>query len=268
MARKVSITCDEFLDLAAGTVLDAVDENDAQRVLQHAATCPECGRKLEELREVAAALGTRVPQVDPPVALRGRLLEAVRNTKQERPPARLWPRSAQRRPRLSPAWLVAAASFVISVGAITWVALLQGQIAALQSEAQAAREHAARYDHMVELLASERQAIRPLQPVAQNMPSRGMVYLNPSSGTGMLMCYRMPPIEQGHAYQVWFVRGNERVSAGLLWPDQLGNGYTIIKVPTDLQSFDSIGLTDEPGTGSGSPTTPRILGTPLKESNQ
>jgi hypothetical protein len=267
MARQGSITCDECLDLAAGMALDAVDDNDARRVQQHAATCPECGRKLEELREVAAALGTRVPQVDPPVPLRGRLLEAVRNSKQERPPARQWPRSV-RRPRLSPAWLVAAASFVISVGAITWVALLQGQIAALQSDALAAREQAARYDRMVELLASERQAIRPLQPVAQNVPSRGIVYLNPSSGMGMLMCYRMPLIEQGRAYQVWFVRGSERVSAGLLWPDHLGNGYAIIKVPTDLQSFDSIGLTDEPGTGSGSPTTPRILGTPLKESDQ
>jgi hypothetical protein len=169
---------------------------------------------------------------------------------------------------LSAAWLVAAASLVISLGAITWAAQLQNQIATLQSDALVARAQAARYDRVVELLASEKQAIRPLQPVVQNMPSRGMVYLNPSSGTGMLMCYHMPPIEQGRAYQVWFVRGNERISAGLLWPDHLGNGYAIIQVPTDLQSFESIGLTDEPGTGSGWPTTPRIIGTRLKESDQ
>jgi hypothetical protein len=267
MARQVSITCDEFQDLAAGMALDAIDDNDSRHVRQHAAACPDCGRKLQEFNEVAAALGARVPQVDPPAALRGRVLEAARTTKQERPPVRLWPRSV-RRPRLSAAWLVAAASLVISLGAITWAALLQNQIAALQSDALVARAQAARYDHVVELLASEKQAIRPLQPVVQNMPSRGMVYLNPSSGTGMLMCYHMPPIEQGHAYQVWFVRGNERISAGLLWPDHLGNGYAIIQVPTDLQSFESIGLTDEPGTGSGWPTTPRIIGTRLKESDQ
>ena len=40
-----------------------------------------------------------------------------------------------------------------------------------------------------------------------------------------------------------------------------GNGYTLIQVPTDLQSFDSIGITDEPGTGSQWPTTPRVIGT-------
>jgi hypothetical protein len=267
MPPEVTLTCAEFLDLAAAVALDATDESDAKRVQQHAASCPECGRRLQEFSEVAAALGARVPQVDPPVALRGRLLEAARSTPQERSPARLWPR-AVRRPGFSPAWLVAAASFVISLGAITWVALLQGQIAALQSDALAAREQAARYEHVVDVLASDRLAIRPLRPVVQSLPSRGMVYLDPSSGTGMLMCRNMPPIEQGRAYQVWFVRGNERVSAGLVWPDHYGNGYAIIQVPTDLQSFDSIGVTDEPGTGSGWPTTPRVIGTPLKESSQ
>jgi hypothetical protein len=173
------------------------------------------------------------------------------------------PRRAPRRPRFSPAWLVAAASFVISLGAITWVALLQGQIAALQADALVARERAARYDHVAEVLLSDRLAVRPLQPVVQNMPSHGMIYMDPNSGTGMLMCRNMPPIEQGHAYQVWFVRGTERMSAGLLWPDRAGNGYALIRVPTDLQSFDSIGVTDEPGSGSQWPTTPRVIGTQL-----
>jgi hypothetical protein len=262
MSPRVSLTCDEFLDLAAGVALDALDQGDVERVEQHAAGCPDCGLKLQEFRETAAALGTRVPQVDPPAALRGRLLESVKATQQERPPARLWQRTL-RRPRLSPAWLVAAASFVISLGAITWVAQLEGQIAALRTDALAARERATRYDHVVEVLASDSLAIRPLQPAVQSMPSRGMVYMDPMSGTGMLACHNMPPIEQGHAYQVWFVRGNERVSAGLLWPDRAGNGYALIKVPTDLQSFDSIGLTDEPGTGSQWPTTPRVIGTPI-----
>ena len=95
-----------------------------------------------------------------------------------------------------------------------------------------------------------------------------MVFMDPSSGTGMLLCRNLPPVEQGHAYQVWFVRGNDRVSGGLIWPDHSGNGYAIIQVPSDLQSFESVGLTDEPGTGSKWPTTPRVVGAPLKESSQ
>jgi hypothetical protein len=249
--------------------LDAVEPGDAERVEEHARTCLQCDVHLQEFRDVAAALGSAVPQHDPPPQLGVRVLESARRTPQERLPRRRrllqlrWPR----RPRLSAAWLVAAASLCVSIGAIAWVAELQQQILTLQSSAQADRQRATRYEHIVEVLASDKLAIRPLQPAVDNMPSRGMIYMDPASGTGMLMCHNMPPIEQGHAYQVWFVRGNERVSGGLLWPDHYGNGYTLIQVPTDLQSFDSIGITDEPGTGSSWPTTPRVIGTPIRQTS-
>jgi anti-sigma-K factor RskA len=269
MVDHATSSCGEYLDLAAGAALDAVEPHELERVEAHAASCAECAAQLQAFREVAALLGSAVPQHDPPPALRGRVLDVARLTPQDRTPIlrRLrpgWPR----RVRLSPAWLVAAASLCMSLGAVGWVASLQSQIVALQSDVQVAGERAARYDHITEVLASDRLAIRPLAPMVQNMPSRGMVYMDPSSGTGMLMCHNMPPIEQGHAYQVWFIRGNERVSGGLLWPDHYGNGYTLIQVPTDLMSFDYVGITDEPGTGSQWPTTPRVMGTPIKESSQ
>jgi hypothetical protein len=200
--------------------------------------------------------------------VRGRLFETVRREPRPMVRARRELAWGLRRPRISAPWLVAAASLLISMGAITWVALLQGQITALQKDALAAAERATRYEHVVEVLASDKLAIRPLQPAVQTMPSRGMVYMDPSSGTGMLMCHNLPPIELGHAYQVWFLRGNERFSGGMLWPDRSGNGYALIEVPADVMSFDSIGLTDEPGTGSSWPTTPRVIGTPLKGTDQ
>ncbi len=267
MVEHPTMSCDEFLDRAAALATDSVSPEEARLVEDHAASCPQCGVHLWDFREVAAVLGSAVPQVDPPEAVRLRVLEAARRTQPSSPvapvPRRLWPRV-----RLSPAWLVAAASLALSLVAVGRVTVMQGQIVALQNEAQVTRERAARYDHVVAVLASDKLAIRPLQPVVQTMPSRGTVYLDPLSGTGMVMCRDMPPLEQGRAYQVWFVRGNERVSGGLLWPDRSGNGYTLIQVPTDLQSFDSVGLTDEPGTGSAWPTTPRVLGTPLKENVQ
>jgi anti-sigma-K factor RskA len=118
------------------------------------------------------------------------------------------------------------------------------------------------------VLASDRLAVKPLQPAQAAAASTGYVFLDPASGTGMLMCHDLPPVQQGHAYQVWFIRGNDRVSGGMLWPDPRGDGYTMIQVPADVQSYDSIGLTDEPGSGSAWPTTPRVIGTPLKESSQ
>ena len=266
MVDHAALTCDEFLDRAASVALDSADAEELRLVEDHAAACPQCGAQLREFREVAAVLGAVVPQLDPPDALRSHVVESARRTEQalSRDPRRLWAR-AQRRLRPSPAWLVAAASLVFSLVALLRVLAMQAQIVALQADAITARERAARYDHVAEVLASDQLAIRPLQPTVQNLPSRGMVYMDPLSGTGMVMCHNMPPIEQGHAYQVWFVRGNEKVSGGLIWPDHDGNGYTLIQVPTDLQSFDSVGVTDEPGNGSAWPTTPRVIGTPLND---
>jgi hypothetical protein len=264
MAQHAAMSCDEFLDLAAVVALDATNEDDVRRVEQHAAECPRCGVELDEFRAMAGTLALGLPQVDPPPALRSRVLEMAR--REPRPILRrFWSR---RRARLSPAWLAAAASLVVSIGALSWVAVLQGQVTDLQRNAVAASDRAARYERVVQVLRSNTLAVRPLQSVSQNAASSGMVYLDPSTGQGMLMCHDMPPIQQDHAYQVWFVRGNERVSGGMLWPDHSGSGYAFIQIPGDLQSFDSIGLTDEPGTGSAWPTTPRVIGTPLKESSQ
>ena len=267
-AGHATMSCEEFLDAAAAVSLYAeADETAVRGVEEHAARCAECASRLRGFVAVAAALGAGVPQVEPPGALRGRVLEVAARTPQTVVgPRRPWPR-ALRRPRLSAPWLVAAASLVLSIGSMLWAVSLQGQIAALQREDLAASERAQRLDHVVQVLASDKLAIRPLQPVVQTLPTRGVVYLDPSSGTGMVMCRNLPPIEQGHAYQVWFVRGTERVSGGLLWPDHDGNGYTLIQVPSDLQSFESIGLTDEPGSGSLWPTTPRVVGSPLKETS-
>jgi hypothetical protein len=265
-AEQATLICDEFLDLAAAVALDAAQSDESRSVEAHAAICPDCARRLEDFREVAAALGSSVPQLEPPVALRSRVVEAAKRTPQRTlaDPDRLFPRLL-RRARSSAAWLVAAASLVISLMAIVRVAALQGQIMTLQEDALAARDRATRYEHVVEVLASDKLAIRPLRPVAQGMPYRGTVYMDPSSGTGMLMCHNLPQLQQGRAYQLWFARGNERVSGGLLWPDRNGNGYTLIQVPTDVMSFESIGLTDEPGTGSSWPTTPRVIGSPLNQ---
>jgi hypothetical protein len=268
MAGHATLSCDEFLDLAAVVALDAGELEDVRRVEEHAAECPDCRGWLDDFRTAAAALGTLMPQVDPSPELRERLFEAVR--REPRPLTlvrRLWPRTV-RRPRVALPWLVAAASLIVALAALAWVAVLQVQLTDLRNTTLLASERAARFDRVASVLASDELAVRPLQPAQTAVPSSGYVFLDPVSGTGMLMCHDLPPVPQGHAYQVWFVRGNDRVSAGMLWPDRRGDGYTIIQVPPDLQSFDSIGLTDEPGSGSAWPTSPRVIGTPLKESSQ
>ena len=264
MTERDAVTCEEFLDLAAAVALDAADPVELARVEAHAAECPDCAARLDEFREASAAMALLVPQIEPPKTSRTRLMASVAPEPRSRFPLRLWPRPL----RVPTAWGVAVASLVVSVGALFRVIMVQAQINDLSKTAMMASERAARYDHVVEVLRSDSLAIRPLQAVVQSAGTSGMVYMDPISGQGMVMCHNLPAIEPGHTYQVWFVRGQERVSAGLLWPDGHGNAYALIQVPSDLQTFDSLGLTVEPEKGSAWPTTPRVVGTRLKESTQ
>jgi anti-sigma-K factor RskA len=87
-----------------------------------------------------------------------------------------------------------------------------------------------------------------------------MTYLDPASGSGMLAIHDLPQPPPGRAWQLWFVRGTgERVSGGMLWPDSRGNCYAMIAVPPDIDSFDALGITEEPMTGSQWPTSPRVM---------
>jgi len=256
MAERATLTCEECLDLAAAVALDAGDPEDVRRVEEHAANCPSCRAMLDEFRATASLLAAAVPQLEPPPEVRAGLFDMIRREPRVRPFARRW--------RLSPAWLVAAASFLVAIVSLAWVGMLQVQISDLRTAQMLASERAARFDRVVNVLASDQLSVKPLQPDTAPVNSSGYVFMDPNSGTGMLMCHDLPPVEQGHAYQVWFVRGNERVSAGMLWPDRSGDGYTMIQLPPDVQTFESMGLTDEPGSGSAWPTTPRVIGTPLK----
>jgi len=262
-----STMCDDIIELAAGLALDAIDESDRTRVEEHAAQCTRCAAALAEFREVAFALGASVPPVEPPTRLRSRVLLAAQRARPavvvQQPRRRWWPRV-----RLSPAWAVAAASLIVSASSLIWVGRLEAEVGQLRTDAAMDRDRAARYDRVAEVLTSPQLAVRNLTPAIQNVHSYGTVYLDPSSRMGMITARGLPPVEAGHAWQLWFVRGNERVSGGLLWPDHYGNGYALIQVPPDLQSFESIGVTDEPGAGSTWPTTPRVMGVMLGTGGQ
>lgn len=70
-------TCDEVRDLAASFVLGALDPDAMDAVRGHLASCAEPHPEFAELGSVVPVLAASVPQVEPPPALKGRLLAAA-----------------------------------------------------------------------------------------------------------------------------------------------------------------------------------------------
>ena len=71
------MTHDELRDLSGGYALGALDETDRRAFEAHLPTCPDCAEEVRAFATVASGLALAVPQVDPPVALRERVLRAA-----------------------------------------------------------------------------------------------------------------------------------------------------------------------------------------------
>ena len=68
------LTCDEVRDLAASFVLGALSEPEMDAVRDHLADCPELHEEFSELGSVVPALDVAVPLMEPPSALRDRIM--------------------------------------------------------------------------------------------------------------------------------------------------------------------------------------------------
>ncbi len=66
-------------------------------------------------------------------------------------------------------------------------------------------------------------------------------------------------------YQIWLVNGSTRVTAGLFKVDSSGSATVMIAAPDALTSYQTLGITTEPGpTGSDTPTGERVIGCSLQ----
>lgn len=243
--------CSEITELLGAAALHILSPAEQRVVDLHIAGCQVCASEVAELEEASALLAHAVPPARPPEGLRARVLAAATETPRHAEPL-VAPRALERLRRLNPAWLAAAACLVLALGTAAWATRLEAQVAALGPKA-------ARYDRIVGVLESDQLLQRELIPVTEGLRAYGSVYLDPHSRTGMVMVHDLPTVDPGQGWQLWYLRGTERVSGGMLRVGTDGTGYSIVTVPEDLEQFQQLGITREPLGGSLAPTTPRLM---------
>jgi anti-sigma-K factor RskA len=182
-------------ELAAPYALDALDEDELRAFEQHLADCSECRQEVDELREAAAALAAGVDPVEPPPALRGRILAEARRGGDVVPLRR-------RRTSLAPPLLAAAAAAaaVVAVGLGIW----SGSLSRSLDEERSAR-------------AAERAALAiAAEPSARRVAvsgARGALYVTPSGRAALALVDLEPPPE-GKTYEAWVFEGDTPRPAG------------------------------------------------------
>jgi anti-sigma factor RsiW len=220
----MTVDHDRWADAAGAYVLGAMPARERAEFESHLATCPTCQTEVDELRPAAEALPMASPPMLPPAALKDRIMAEVEREAAllaQAGPAADRPARERRRfriPALTGWRLAPVAAALLIVGALGGFLLRGGDGTQTFSAGPNASVQ----------VQGEKATI-----VAENMPA--------------------PP--EGRVYEVWVVPKGEsspRPTNVLFRPR--GNGSAEAAIPGSASDIHQVLVSDEPPTGSETPT--------------
>jgi anti-sigma-K factor RskA len=271
-------------------VLGQLSAADQQDVEAHLRTCADCAGAVRELTETMGTIGETVPRLEPPAALKQRVLASIANEPQELAsgvtpfqarstvvdaglPGR---RSAEREggSRHVPAssrWLLAAAAIVV-LGLGTALVQIESSRRSLDADVRRAnatatelQERLRQYSGQTDLALSILTAgdMRELSLVGREnaVAAAARAYWSPTRGL-LVVADRLPTPPPGRIYQVWIIESGKPMSAGLLGEPTSGRGMLIAPPPrAGALGTVTVAVTDEPPGGLTAPSgTIRLAG--------
>lgn len=231
--------------------------------------CDVCAAELSEFQDVVGALDSGFAEETPPPYLRDLLAVRISREPQETSPKETPQRSprtdaiprevapaipaAPRRGGIIP-WAVAAAFAIAAIALfVSWRQTRQEadstrrQLASVSSEAQELRAE------LNEPPSDPRVIQLDGQPAAPN--SSGRIYWD-KANNNWVVAVNLPRPPPGKVYQLWFVKPDAKINAGLIRLDDKGYGFSVINVPPEIGGLDAAAITLEPEGGSEAPTLP------------
>lgn len=237
-------------DLLAPLSLDALDDEVRGELEAHVATCPQCQRELDDLREVATALGTTG------LAAPEGLWERIAATLDERPAPLEPPTLAFAREAVS----APVHALVRARRALAAVSLVAA--AAVVALAVGLAHESARAGSLASALAT---AQRGAVADALATPGHRVVTLTSSSGQGLatfvllrdgrgyLVRDTLAPLAPDRTYQLWGIVAGRAVSIGVMGRAPHAVAFTLAGATPS-----ALGITVEPRGGSLTPAATMV----------
>ncbi|MBT2496542.1 anti-sigma factor [Microbacterium sp. ISL-59] len=250
----------EFAELAAGAALHALSADDEHRFHDALAAHPEWQTIVEADAGAAGMLAETAATVDPPASIRSALLAQIAVTPQGRASDGDEPHAAAPEPVGRAAEEPAVESpqprrWTRTVFALAaCLALLVGVgIGAVALNQQLNRPASVVALQEIEAAGDAEQAT-----VALDDGGTATAHWSGSVGKAVLVADGLPNPGEGETYELWFVRGDAPVSAGVFDVD---GGDATALLDGDMQAGDAIAVTVEQAGGSptGQPTTDPVI---------
>lgn len=243
---------EEFEQLAAGDALHALSDGDGRRYADALAEHPNWSAIADRDAETAALLAEGVPEVVPPGGIRQALLARIAVTPQGDAEASSAARTHREagadavapRRRWRRAIFALAACLVLIAGVGIGAAVLIPQFAPPASVVALER---------IEAAPDAQQAT-----VEVDADTGATAHWSASVGSVVLVTHGLAPLDDDQTYQLWLVRGEEPLPAGIFETDA---GAATALLEGTMHEGDVIAVTVEEAGGSptGLPTTDPII---------
>lgn len=227
---------------------------------------------------VVAGLLQAVPAVDPPAALKARVMAAAGSGTWHAPPTPAVQASSSRLPS-AVAWLAMAATTLVAFGLLAYALQLRGRIDSLEGQlteatVRLANTEADVRDAQTRLLRARAETTVLSAPDLARVDLAGQkdapnavarAFWSRAHGL-VLTATRLPDLPRGRTYQLWVLTDGAPVSAGLLAPDAEGRVTAMFDTPVSLPAPKGMAISIEPDGGVPAPTGPIVLmGTELAD---
>ncbi|HEX6355526.1 anti-sigma factor [Actinophytocola sp.] len=226
--------------LTGAYALDAVSGVERMEFERHLAECDSCAQEVMELQETASRLALAA-SAPPPPALKARVMDEIRATRQAPPVTE--PVPLRRRSLATRLSTVAAAVFFVAAAGLGVVVFQQNQQID-DTQAQIAQ--------MEQILSADDAKLVPMAN-----PDGGSVNVAVSSSQDRMMLFSedLASAPAGKTYQVWTIADGNPRSMGFLEPN---NGNAVLAV-SGLSDAGAVAVTIEPDGGSPQPTSDPIM---------
>jgi anti-sigma-K factor RskA len=229
---------ERYHDDLAAYALGALEEPGAAELRRHLADCEGCSMQLRWLQSAVDLLPRSVEQLEPPVALRERLMATVRAD--ARDASRAGIETAE--PRRWRDWgiLFWRPATAVAAGALLIIGAAGGYLLREPGD------------------SSSVVTARPSPAVPSNVAGT----LERADGSAILTMSRLPALPPNEVYEVWLKRGRTLEPSSLFVPRRGGTAEAA--VPGPLDGADAVLVTREPRGGSRHPTSPPLLSADLR----
>lgn len=259
----------DFADLAAGHALNALSDADERAYQEALAGNPHWSSHVQDAADAVAAISDTIAPVEPPASIRASLLaritdlpqipvEPQQNSGDTEDYAAAGPAPVEVVSDVKPEvvagsgwglrrWFTLAASLV----AVLVLVLGFGAVTISQQLTRPASVVA------LEQITSAPDA----QSASTTMPDGGVVTAHWSASTGqsVLVTDGMPALPTDRTYELWFVRDDTPIAAGIFSTDATGKATAVLQ--GQFHSGDVIAVTVEPAGGSpdGTPSSAPVV---------